>query len=83
MTEYEKLRQIKKEALATGVALLTLIIFWCIAGFGMSGIDITVFYLPLWAITGTVGVWLFAIVLSSLLVKFFFKDMDLTEVEDK
>ncbi len=83
MTEFEKLQQIKKEAAVTGAALLTLIIFWCVAGFGMAGIDVSVFYLPLWAVTGTVGVWAFAILMVCVMVKFFFKDMDLTEVEDK
>ena len=79
MTSYEKLRQIKKEAAVTGIALAILIIFWCVAGFGVAGVDVTIFNLPLWSVTGTVGVWIFAMLLVWCLLKFFFKDMDLEE----
>ncbi|MBO6304427.1 MAG: YhdT family protein [Selenomonadaceae bacterium] len=83
MTDYEKLQQIKKEAVATGVALIILIIFWCAAGFGVSGVDVKMFNLPLWSVTGTVGVWIFAMALVWFLLKFFFKDMDLGEENTK
>lgn len=83
MTSYEKLQQIKKEASVTAIALVVLIIFWCVAGFGVSGVDVKVFNLPLWSVTGTVGVWLFAMLLVCFLLKFFFKDMDLEEEESK
>jgi len=79
MTEFQKLQQIKKEASATGIALVILIIFWCIAGFGLSTVDITIFSLPLWSVTGTVGVWLFGMILVWFLLRFFFKDMSLEE----
>jgi len=79
MTEYEKLQQIKKEAIATGIALVTLIIFWCFAGFFAAQFDVTIFHLPLWVITSSIGVWLFAILLVAILLRFFFKDMDLSE----
>ena len=77
MTEKEKYRQVCREAAATGIALLILIVFWLFAGFGLSGSTITIFRLPLWATASTVGVWLFAIVLVWILTKFVFKDMDL------
>ena len=77
MTEKEKYRQVCREAAATGIALLILIVFWLFAGFGLSGSTITIFRLPLWAAASTVGVWLFAIVLVWILTKFVFKDMDL------
>ncbi|MBP3691477.1 MAG: YhdT family protein [Schwartzia sp.] len=77
MTEKEKYRQVCREAAATGIALLILIVFWLFAGFGLSGSTITIFRLPLWAAVSTVGVWLFAIVLVWILTKFVFKDMDL------
>ena len=60
MTERGKYRQIKREAIATGVVLLLLILFWLVAGFGLSGLDVKVFHLPLWAVMGTVGVWFMA-----------------------
>ena len=79
MTEKEKYRQICREAAATGIALLILIVFWLFAGFGLSGSDVTIFRLPLWAATSTVGVWIFAIVLVWGLTRFVFRDMDLEE----
>lgn len=83
MTNYEKLQQIKKEAIVTGIALIVLIAFWSVAGFGVSSVDITIFNLPLWSVTGTVGVWIFAMFLVWFLLRFFFKDMDLEEENTK
>ncbi len=79
MTEKEKYRQVCREAAATGIALLVLIVFWLFAGFGLSGSTVTIFHLPLWAAASTVGVWIFAIVLVGVLTKFVFVDMDLEE----
>ncbi len=79
MTEKEKYRQICREAAATGMALVLLILFWLFAGFGLSGSSVTVFRLPLWAAVSTVGVWLFAILLVRVLTKRIFRDMDLEE----
>ena len=55
MTEKEKYRQVCREAAATGIALLVLIVFWLFAGFGLSGSAATVFRLPLWAAASTVA----------------------------
>lgn len=79
MSNYEKYRQVKKEAKATGVLLAALVLFWLLAGFGLSGAKIELFGLPLWAIMGTLGVWLFAIVGVRVLVKGFFRDMPLSD----
>ena len=79
MTEKEKYRQVCREAAATGIALLILIVFWLFAGFGLSGSAATVFRLPLWEAASTVGVWIFAIALVWALTKFVFRDMDLEE----
>ena len=79
MTEKEKYRQVRREAIATGVALLVLIGFWLFAGFGLSGVDATLFSLPLWSVMGSVGVWLFAILLSWILAERIFRDMELEE----
>ena len=51
---YEKYRQVRKEAKATGGLLVLLILFWCFAGFGLSGVDVEMFGLPLWAVMGSV-----------------------------
>ncbi|MCR5176844.1 MAG: YhdT family protein [Anaerovibrio sp.] len=85
MTEKEKYLQIRKEAMWTGITLVVLILFWLVAGFGLSDVDIKIFGLPIWAVGGTVGVWIFAMILVKLLTAFVFKDFDLdaTGEEDK
>lgn len=75
----EKWQQICREAKGTGTALAALILFWLAAGFGASHIDAEIFHLPLWVVTSTVGVWVMAIILVKLLLKYVFRDMDLEE----
>lgn len=79
MTNKEKYLQIRREAKATGAALLILIAFWGVAGFGLSGVRASCAHLPLWVIAGVPGTWLMALVLVKLLLKFVFKDMELHE----
>lgn len=79
MSEFEKYQQICREAGWTGAALLVLIVFWIFAGFGLAGAEGDLFGLPLWAVTSSLGVWFFAIVLVKLLTRFVFRDMELTE----
>ena len=83
MTEWEKYQQIRWEAAYTGLALLVLILFWCWAGFGLSDVQAEVCGLPLWAVTSSIGVWFFAIVLVKLLLRFVFRDMSLDQEEEK
>ena len=83
MSEFEQYQQICREAGWTGVSLLVLVVFWLVAGFGLSGIEGEVFGLPVWALTSSIGVWLFAIVLVKLLLMFVFKDMDLNEMDEE
>ena len=73
----QKFKIVRREAIYTGIALIALIFFWLIAGFGTASIDVKIFHLPLWAILGTIGVWIFAILISFVLSKKLFKDMDL------
>lgn len=77
MTDAEKFTLIRREALYTGLALAALILCWLIAGFALAGVDVKVFHLPLWAVTGTVGVWLFAICESWFLSRKLFQDINL------
>lgn len=81
MNTWEKYRQVRKEAGATGVFLAVLIVFWLVAGFGVYAFaaDVRVLYIPLWAVLGTFGVWLFAICGVRLLLSAVFRDMDLKE----
>lgn len=79
MSEYEKYQQIKREARWTGLALFVLILFWIFAGFGLAGIPGEVLGMPVWAVTASIGVWFFAILLVKLLTSLVFQDMDLDE----
>lgn len=73
----QKFKIVKREAVYTGIALIALIIFWLIAGFGTASLDVKIFHLPLWAFLGSIGVWIFAIVISFVLSRKLFKDIDL------
>ena len=64
LNDTEKFNVVRREAFYTGLALAALIIFWLIAGFGTSSLDVKIFHIPLWAILGTIGVWIFAIFIS-------------------
>ena len=77
MTDAEKFSLVRREALYTGLALAGLIIFWLIAGFGLSSLDVKIFHLPLWAFAGSIGVWIFAIFVSWVLSRKLFRDVDL------
>lgn len=79
--EAEKYQQIVKEARATGLFLLVLIVLWCVLGFGLVGVEGEIFALPVWAFFGTFGIWGIAIVGVKLLTSFVFKDMELSEEE--
>lgn len=82
MSEYEKYQQIKREARWTGLALFVLVLFWLLAGFGLSGLPGEVLGMPLWAVTSSVGVWFFAILLVKLLTSLVFQDMELDEEKE-
>ena len=78
MNRKEKFKQANREANATWLALLIVIVFWCVAGFGLADVKVEFFQTPLW-----VGTWLFAIVVSVVLANYIFKDMDLDDKEDE
>ena len=82
MSDAQKFSLVRREAIYTGLALAGLIIFWLIAGFGTASLDVKIFHLPLWAVLGTVGVWLVAICISAVLSKKLFTDMDLGGEDD-
>lgn len=82
MNDAQKFSLVRREAIYTGLALAGLIIFWLIAGFGTASLDVKIFHLPLWAVLGTVGVWLVAICISAVFSKKLFTDMDLEGEDD-
>ena len=67
----EKHAQANREAVATVVALGVTILVWIACGFGLSGLDVTVFHTPLWVVGGTLGTWLCAIIVSIVLARRF------------
>ena len=81
-TDAEKFSLVRREAIYTGLALAGLIIFWLIAGFGTVSSEIKIFHLPLWAVLGSIGVWFVAILISAILSKILFKDIDLGGDDD-
>ena len=78
-TYAEKLLQANKEAKATVVALILTVLVWIVGGFGLAGVDVQIFGTPIWIIGGTLGVWVFAMLVTVVLSKFVFKDFDLDE----
>lgn len=79
MKQKDKFEQIAREVKAVLWALLAIILFWIVAGLGISRLDITLFHTPLWIITGCIGTWIFSIIVVVFLVKRVFKDFDLEE----
>ena len=76
----DKLHQTNREALMTLGALAFVVIVWLACGFGLSGLDIRVFHVPLWVVGGLFGTWIAAIVCSAVLAHLF-KDFDLEDDE--
>ena len=83
MNNYEKYRQVRKEAAGTALLLLILIGAWVAAGFGLVGIPVELFHLPLWVWTATIGIWLFAIIGVKVLTATVFVDMSLDDEDGK
>lgn len=81
MKRSDKFRQANKEARSTLWATLAVIVFWVLAGFGLSGTNIEIFSTPLWVIGGCIGTWLFAIGVAIYLANCVFKDISLEEEE--
>lgn len=82
MNEREKFRQANKEAKATVLATIAVIIFWYFAGFGLAGIELEFLHTPLWVWGGCVGTWIFSVLVVLYLDKFVFMDMDLDSQGD-
>ena len=61
-------------------ALAFVVVVWLVCGFGLAGLDIRVFQVPLWVVGGLFGTWLAAIVCSVVLARAF-KDFSLEDDE--
>lgn len=82
MNEKEKFEQINREARATGIVLVLIVLFWAVAGLGLSHSGIVIYHTPLWIITGCIGTWLFAIAAVIFLVKKVFRDIPFDDEEE-
>lgn len=80
-TYREKMAQANREAKATVVALVIVVVVWIAAGFGLSAFDVEVFGTPIWVFGGTLGTWIAAIVAAVVLGRRVFADFDLNEEE--
>lgn len=81
MKYQEKLRQADREARAAVIGLVATIFVWALLGFGLAGTGIVVFSTPLWVITGCVGTFVFAIVVSVVMAKVVMHDVGLDDDE--
>ena len=79
MKRSEKFRRANHEAKVTCFATLAVIVFWILAGFGLSGLDISLFDTPIWILGGCIGTWLFAVVVAFWLAEHVIQDVDLQE----
>lgn len=77
MSEEEKNKQIKKEALAT-ISLFIICFLWHVGfGYGLNNCGIYVLNLPLWWIVSTPGVFVVAVVGVAYLLKKVFVNFSL------
>lgn len=82
MKRSEKFRQANREAKATVTAAAAVIVFWCLAGFGLADTDIYIWNTPLWVWGGCVGTWIFAVLVTVFLTRKVFVDFDLDDGEE-
>ena len=77
MKESAKFKQANREAKATVAATVLVILFWCAAGFGLSGSDVMFLHTPLWVWGGCVGTCIFSVLVAVVLARYVFMDMTL------
>ncbi len=81
MKRSEKFRQANREAKATILSAIAVIVFWWAAGFALADVRLSLFGTPLWVWGGCVGTWIFAILVTVFLTKNVFLDFDLNDEE--
>ena len=82
VTKEEKNKQIKKEAFATVILFIICFIWHVGFGYGLSGVPIYIFNLPLWWIISTPGVFVVGVVGVIILLKKVYVNFDLNSEED-
>lgn len=75
--QYKRMLQdANHEARVTVAALGATIAVWIVLGFGLAGSSVELFHTPLWVVAGTVGTWVFAIIVAVVLARRVFADAD-------
>ncbi|MCL1818129.1 MAG: YhdT family protein [Spirochaetaceae bacterium] len=72
----------RREARATLIAAVLVMIFWWAAGFGLARTSFTIFYLPGWFVVSCFGSWLFSVILVLFLIKRVFTDFSLEDEDE-
>ena len=80
-TYAQKMAQADREAKATVIALIVIVLAWILLGFGLAGSDIRLFHLPIWVVGGTLGVLIVSIIVAAVLRYSVFADFDLDDDE--
>lgn len=83
MKRSDKFRQANQEAKATVLATAAVIVFWTVAGFGLSGSEIKILSTPIWVWMGCVGSWVFACLVAVYLANFVCKDMSFDDEDEE
>ena len=83
VTKEEKNKQIKKEAFATVILFIICFIWHVGFGYGLSGVPIYIFNLPLWWIISTPGVFVVGVVGVIILLKKVFVNSEEDSNDDK
>ena len=72
----------RREALATIIAAVLVMVFWWVAGFGLAGLNFTIFYMPGWFVVSSFGSWLLSILLVIFLITRVFTDFSLDDEDE-
>ena len=83
MKRSEQFRQANREAKYTCYATAAVILFWILAGFGLSGSDLILWDTPIWVIGGCLGTWLFSVAVAVWLAESVIKDVEKTTPAEK
>lgn len=83
MKRSEKFRQANREAKATVLATIAVILFWTLAGFGLANSEVKILSTPLWVWMGCVGSWIFACLVAVYLANYVCVDMSFDDEDEE
>ena len=83
MKRSEKFRQANREAKATVLATIAVIVFWTLAGFGLANCEMQILSTPIWIWMGCVGSWIFACLVAVYLANYVCVDMSFDDEDEE